>query len=599
MSKKKNIYIFRLLCGIVIYYILGQLGTFFSVPPVFSSAIWPASGFALGLMLLYGKKQWPGILIGAALTNYFIAHGYGLPINFVDLLVAILIGIGATLQALVGVVLLRYFNLYPTALNRWKSIVLFLFVAGMLSCLVNATFGNIVLWAFQIVPTQSILLNWITWWIGDVIGVVLFAPLMLILFAKPKHIWRNRILPIALPSAILFVGVVVLFYVSNISEYDQVNLKFNLKALALEKIINNSAVNLSSNNFQELVKSIENTMLDKQFSTIGIAIKDKSNNNPVYNNYPGLDESKVIYRNDAGLWFNNHPYLLSIYSTPAYTIQQYSKQVWITLLTALVYVCLLTILLWILNGQRNLIEITVDVRTKELKNANKKLKDSINSLDDFAYVASHDLKAPLRGITNLVSFIEEDGKEVLQDETRKYFDMIKESTSQMSTLIDSILQYSRAGKDELIQPESFSLHGLVDEIIRYLSSEKKVTVEQLNEDIRVNTYKIELQQVLQNLISNAIKFCDKGEVIIKLSAADAGNHYEFAVQDNGIGIDEKYHKKIFNLFSKLTEGNQSDTGIGLAIVKKLLNKHDQHIWLYSTPGEGTTFCFTWPKGVAE
>ncbi|MBN9382980.1 MAG: CHASE3 domain-containing protein [Chitinophagaceae bacterium] len=222
------------------------------------------------------------------------------------------------------------------------------------------------------------------------------------------------------------------------------------------------------------------------------------------------------------------------------------------------------------------------------------LKRSNEELDQFAHIVSHDMKSPLRGISNVVSWIEEDHKEELSQKVEQYLHIIKERIARAESLIEGILSYARIDKEE-VEKETTDLNRLVYEILENLPVGSNVKVEVSPLPI-IYSEKFLIFQVFSNLIGNAIKYNDKEMGLVKISCEEHLTEYEFFVEDNGIGIAPVYHKKIFVIFQTLADKDIfSGTGVGLAIVKKILDSKKQHIRLSSVPGKGSVFSFTWPK----
>ncbi|WP_133131332.1 sensor histidine kinase [Legionella yabuuchiae] len=228
------------------------------------------------------------------------------------------------------------------------------------------------------------------------------------------------------------------------------------------------------------------------------------------------------------------------------------------------------------------------------KEMEERLRKSNQELEQFAYIVSHDLKAPLRAIMQLTSWIEEDNQDKLDKDSKKNLRLLRERAERMSGLIDGILQYSRAGRMNVEISEVNTKH-LLQEIIETVDPNHTFTI-RLPEHLPVfNTALIPLSQVFSNLISNAVKHHhrSKGHLVIEVN--DAGNYYQFSVKDDGPGIEEKHLEKIFNLFQTLTpkDGLES-TGIGLSIVKKIVESQGGTIKVQSKLGKGSCFIFTWP-----
>ena len=225
----------------------------------------------------------------------------------------------------------------------------------------------------------------------------------------------------------------------------------------------------------------------------------------------------------------------------------------------------------------------------------KALARSNQELDQFAYVASHDLKAPLRGIANLSQWIEEDLGEELGGENKEQMEMLRGRVHRMEALIDGILQYSRAGRVKA-KPEDIDTGILVHDVIELMSPPDAVHIEVAPQMPTVRAEKIPLQQVFMNLLGNAIKHAGAIEPKIEISWQDAGPFYEFSVRDNGQGIAPQYHERIFGIFQTLEARDKVEgTGIGLSVVQKIVEAKGGRVWVESEIGKGARFKFLWPK----
>lgn len=195
-----------------LYAITGNLGLILASGSPYSTAIWIPSGIALGAVLVFGLEALPGIFLGSLLVNYHVTSIINLEfLKFWPLLIGSVIATGATLQAFVGWLIIRKWMGLNNPLNEPNDILLFALLSGPVSCLVNTTTSNIALFALNVLPLENILESWITWYIGDMIGVLIFTPVFMILFAKPRSLWRPRIIPILLPLCVSFFLVTLAY----------------------------------------------------------------------------------------------------------------------------------------------------------------------------------------------------------------------------------------------------------------------------------------------------------------------------------------------------------------------------------------------------
>jgi light-regulated signal transduction histidine kinase (bacteriophytochrome) len=234
-------------------------------------------------------------------------------------------------------------------------------------------------------------------------------------------------------------------------------------------------------------------------------------------------------------------------------------------------------------------ETTIKAHAQHLEMKNKEL-------EQFVYIASHDLQEPLLNMSNFVELLQLEYAPQLDETASLYLDVIQQSTERMRSLIKGLLDYSRLGKEKTLS--TIDCHQLIETLKEDLTASLTAAgAELVYTDLPVvSAYPIELRQLFQNLISNAIKFKKSDTLpLIRIWAEKLNGHWRFAINDNGIGIDPVYHDKIFLIFKRLHdrevyEGN----GIGLAHCKKIVEMHGGDLTVESVPGEGSTFFFTIP-----
>jgi PAS domain S-box-containing protein len=235
----------------------------------------------------------------------------------------------------------------------------------------------------------------------------------------------------------------------------------------------------------------------------------------------------------------------------------------------------------------------VEEKAAELLRITRALEISNRELDQFAYVASHDLKAPLRGIANLSQWIEEDFGGEISDEAREHLDLLRGRVHRMEGLIDGILQYSRAGRVREV-PEALAVGELIRDVVDLLAPPEGAEI-QVGDMPTVEAEKLPLQQVFMNLIGNALKYSGD-EPRVRVSATDAGEFHEFVVADEGPGIAPEFHDRIFGIFQTLEARDKVEgTGIGLSLVRKIVDSRRGRVWVESEVGAGAAFHFLWPK----
>jgi len=233
-----------------------------------------------------------------------------------------------------------------------------------------------------------------------------------------------------------------------------------------------------------------------------------------------------------------------------------------------------------------------------IENIMDELQRSNRELDDYTYAVSHDLKAPLRTIESFSSFLLEDHSDNLDDEGKEYLQRIQLASNRMNTLIQDLLLISRVGRLDTVI-EFVDLNELISEI----EDDMKAILNEKNGEIiytklpSIKIQKVWIKQLFSNLINNGLKFNESPNPRIWIKCEESKDHYIFSVKDNGIGIDEKHHDKIFRIFQRLHTVNEyPGTGAGLTMCKKIVESMGGTISLDSKLGKGSTFHITIPKG---
>jgi signal transduction histidine kinase len=239
------------------------------------------------------------------------------------------------------------------------------------------------------------------------------------------------------------------------------------------------------------------------------------------------------------------------------------------------------------NAERRRAEEALRKAGNELKAVNRDLKD-------FAYVVSHDLKAPLRSVRQLVQWIVQDYSDAFDQTGKRYSDLLIGRVDLMHNLIEGILKYSRVGRIKE-EKRSVDLNWLVQEVIDFIGAPTSVHISLENHLPTLMCEPTLLHEVFQNLIDNAVKYMDKPNGKIKIACQRDDRQWLFRVTDNGPGIDSAHFEKVFEIFKSVStaEGVES-TGIGLALVKKIIEQKGGRIWVESEVGQGSTFHFTLP-----
>lgn len=234
---------------------------------------------------------------------------------------------------------------------------------------------------------------------------------------------------------------------------------------------------------------------------------------------------------------------------------------------------------------------------RKKKELYEKIEASNKELESFAYIVSHDLKAPIRSISTVAEWIQEDLQEKGIETDSKNWEILQQQTTKMYQLIDGILEYSRIGrvKEDFVE---LDFKQVVESIFSMYPDRKNIVFEVENNLPKMQLESTRINQVFQNLISNAVRAIGENEGKIAVSCTEDDSFYTLSVQDNGPGIDPKHFERIFIIFQSLSKSAKGNgTGIGLTIVKKIIENYGGKIWLESSPGKGATFYFTLPKSI--
>lgn len=246
----------------------------------------------------------------------------------------------------------------------------------------------------------------------------------------------------------------------------------------------------------------------------------------------------------------------------------------------------------LLNNKKEL-ERQVLERTRELEEVNEEL-------EAFSYSVSHDLRAPLRAITGFGQILKQDYSSSLDKEGNRLLDIVIENANNMGELIDDILTFSRLGRSSLSRSK-FSFENLCEAVYQGLILTEKNLKDRIELTFKqlpaINADAKMIRQAVENLLSNAIKYSsmNDGPIRIEIGCKKTDEFYRFYIKDNGIGFDPEYSHKLFEIFQRLHSQEEFEgTGVGLALVKRIINRHDGTIWAEGMPGHGSTFYFTLP-----
>ena len=376
------------------------------------------------------------------------------------------------------------------------------------------------------------------------------------------------------------------------------------------KGINHHTIDERRENFVGMVyapfvfKKLMEGTLEKEKRRIGIRILDTSDT--LYDEHvpaePDYDPNP-LFKRQVDTEFYGRTWTFDIWSTQSFRTAADSSQPTLILIGGIIIDTLLLALFVFLSRANRRAVSFADRMTQNYQRKSEELAELVDrltvsneDLEHFAYVASHDLKAPLRGIDNLAEWIDADLKDVMTEQNRQQMGLLRGRVRRLESLLEGLLQYSRIGHaDEEI--EFVDTKALVENFIDLLNPPGTTTITVASDMPSFFTARAPLQQTLHNLISNAIKHHDRDDGHIEISGRDLGSHVEFTVADDGPGIPEQFHDRVLQMFQTLKRRDEVEgSGIGLALVSKQVRTHGGALVLEDKVGQsGAIFRFTWRK----
>ncbi len=541
------------------YYLAARFGLQLQFAQSQATPVWPPSGIAVAAALLGGRRMLPGIALGAFFANLADFHmklggdwNEFLLLHPLAVAESALIAAGNTGEAWVASSLVNRYIPGQFVSDSVRAVLQFIWIV-LAACAVAAGTGVGSLTALGFLPGALFSKVWLTWWVGDAVGVFLVTPLLVWMATAGAQVRRD----LASPKALFALGLAALAGGVSFLAWGDITFFTSEAYLTLPLLM---FITLSYGRTLALL-SVAGISAMAIWGTVhgsGPFVRGDSN------------ISLILLQGFVGV---------AIISLMLLEALQRERQ---KALDAMAVV----------NAN---LESLVAERTVALERSNHELARSNQELDDFAYIASHDLKEPLRGIENQLAFLAEDFGAQLSAGVKERLDRLPPILKHLENLIATLLHYSRVGRVDLAMAD-VDLNQVVDQVLMSLSSrleEERIEVRRPTRLPVVHCDSARIGEVFRNLITNAMKYNDKAQRWLEIGVDPAAVPALY-VRDNGIGIREQHLERIFHIFKRLHAPGKfgGGTGAGMTICKKIVERHGGRLWVKSAPGEGSTFYFT-------
>lgn len=531
------------------YFLAGKLGLLLAFAHSSVSPVWPATGIALAGLLVWGIEYWPAVFIGAFLVNLTSAMPEGTS-AWLRIVQASGIGAGSTLETVAGVWLANRFANGANAFQRVSDLFRYTFLAGFLSTAISATIGTLTLLGCGLLAGRIYGMAWLTWWLGDMMGAVLIGPLILLWRRKPQSaLGINR----TVEALILLVSLLAISALNFSGMFPYGGKHYPLAFVFIPFLVW-AALRFGSRGAAT-------------FMTVVAALAIN------------------------GTWHGYGAFAVASQNGSLLMLQTF---ICVATLTALVLAAVVAERVRAEDMVRRLnleLERRVEQRTAQLESTNREL-------EAFCYSVSHDLRAPLRTIRGFSEVLLEQYRPQLDARGQDFLKRTCDAGLQMDKLIEDLLKLSRVSRNEL-QMGRINLSTISREIVTELTrTEPGRRVDfAIAPDVMASGDERLLRLVLDNLLRNAWKFTRKQEEARIEFGRSNGAGSPFYVRDNGVGFDMAYASKLFGVFQRLhSAAEYAGSGVGLAIVQRVINRHGGRVWAEAKVNSGATFYFTLPSG---
>jgi len=557
----------KIILVVLLYYASARLGYFLAFENTAALPAWPPSGMAFALIILLGRSSWPGITIGALIANIMAYWNQQSLQPQVIIAVSSFIAIGHTLEALVGNFLINKWVEDRFPFSTTKNAFRFLFVA-LIMCLIGASAGTTTLYFNGVIQSEEVLRTAFSWWVGNVVGILLFTPFVLSL--ARKHVMRFSTEKIV-ESGIFLSGIIAILFLLNV-DYLHDTLQHALPFLLLPFLLwlafrFELTVAIAGVLAASIVSIYYTTSHVGPFVLLG-----------------GDNNSMLLLQIFIGVISISTIVLSATVRERAeaqQALQEFNESLEGKILAR--------------TSELNE-EIHNRKQTEEnLQRANQELSKRNTELDNFVYSVSHDLRAPIASVLGLTNLAKKDLDVVMKD---IYLDKIHSSAVLQDDFIKEILDQSRNSRLE-IRREEIRFQPLIEDTFDQLkfatstgkSVEKIVTVNQ-NTPFYCDQWRLKV--ILNNIISNSIRYRNGKDPVIKINVDVSDRVAKLEIRDNGKGIAKEHLDKVCKMFYRATDDG-AGSGLGLYIVKEAIDKLHGFIRIDSEVGKGTTVTLEIPE----
>lgn len=543
----------------VLYYVSARLGYFLAFHDTTSLPTWPPSGVAFALIILLGRATWPGITIGALIANLMAYWNNGNLSAQVIIAISSMIAVGHTVEAVTGNFFVKRWIKDDYPFKNTRNAFRFLFVT-LFMCVMGAFIGTTSLFFNGVIPGSDYLQTGFSWWVGNVVGILLFTPFIMACAQKHTVTFSvEKIIEVAVFLAGM-LSIVVMLRMDYLSETLERSLPFLILPFLLWLAFR-----------FDLAVAISAVLVASLFA-IYLTIQ------------------------------NMGPFVLSASFYSMLLLQIFMGVISISTIILSATVKERKIAQRELEVFNENLEAMVEERTKELneeinfrkdaeekiQRANQELSKRNTELDNFVYSVSHDLRAPIASVLGLINLAKKDQDIAMKD---TYLDMINDSAMQQDHFIKEILDQSRNSRLD-IRREEIQFRALIDETFEQfkftVSHDKQVTRKiNVDQDIPFFSDRWRLKVILNNVISNSFRYRNGKDPVIKIDVRVGLQKAVLSIQDNGKGIAKEHLENVYKMFYRATDDG-AGSGLGLYIVKEAVDKLDGKIVIDSDVGIGTT-----------